>query len=108
MIFGREYTAAALSHPATRQGLAEHLAELCALAGWQALDRGQLGGAWHYHERGKTAAGESDNPEFAAHTAAEQAFVLIDLADLREPGTRQRSPQEARQPGRCQVGTRTR
>lgn len=67
--------------PAHRQRLAEHLAELCALAGWQALDMGQLTTAWLHHERGETAATESTNPEFRAHTSAERAFVLIDLGE---------------------------
>lgn len=66
-----------------RQGLAEHLSELSALAGWQALDMGLLTDAWRHHERGKAAAKESDNVEFEAHTSAEQAFVLVDLG---QPG----------------------
>ena len=67
-----------------REKLAEHLCELSALAGWQALDMGRLTEAWQHHERGKAAAKESSNPEFEAHVTAEQAFVLIDLGEESE------------------------
>ena len=58
--------------------------QLCALAGWQALDMGRLTEAWQHHERGKAAAKESSSPEFEAHVTAEQAFVLIDLGEIKE------------------------
>jgi hypothetical protein len=66
---------------ANREGLAALLSELRTLAGWQALDMGDMAASWQHYERGKTAARESGKPAFEAHTVAEQAFVLLDLGD---------------------------
>jgi len=55
------------------------LAELCALAGWQALDMGRLAEAWEHHANGRSVAVEDGLDSFEAHTAGEQAFVLLDL-----------------------------
>jgi tetratricopeptide (TPR) repeat protein len=71
-----------LSHsliPATREQLAAFVSELGTLAGWQALDIGNVAGSWRYYERAKRAAHESGQPAFKAHAEAEQAFVLVDL-----------------------------
>ncbi|WP_158893704.1 hypothetical protein [Amycolatopsis anabasis] len=67
--------------PANREALAALLAELHTLAGWQALDLGNVAQSWEQYEHGKTAAKEPTNPAFGAHTAAGHAFVLIDLGD---------------------------
>lgn len=61
-----------------RGALAAALAEAAALAGWQALDRGDVGAAWDYHETGKAAASESGSLAVAAHVLAQQGFVLLD------------------------------
>lgn len=61
-----------------RAALAAALAEAAALAGWQALDRADLRGAWDYHETGRSAAAESGSPSVAAHVVAQQGFVLLD------------------------------
>jgi hypothetical protein len=42
---------------------------------------GNLAESWRHYELGKTAARESGIPAFEAHTAAEQAFVLLDLGE---------------------------
>jgi tetratricopeptide (TPR) repeat protein len=42
---------------------------------------GDMAESWQHYESGKTAAKESGNPAFEAHTAAEQAFVLLDLGE---------------------------
>jgi transcriptional regulator with XRE-family HTH domain len=76
-----------LSHsltPTNREGLAALLSELRTLAGWQALDMGNVSQSWQHYEYGKTAARESGNPAFEAHTAAEQAFVLLDLGETAQ------------------------
>lgn len=73
-----------LSHslaPGIREHLAVILAELGTLAGWQALDLGNVSESWHCYERAKGAAGESGQVAFEVHTAAEQAFVLLDLGE---------------------------
>lgn len=65
----------------TREQLAALLSEVVTLAGWQALDLGNVSESWQHYERAKSAAKESGLPAFEAHTAAEQAFVLVDLGE---------------------------
>jgi hypothetical protein len=65
--------------PERRSRLAALLAELCMLAGWQALDLRSAVESWQLYEQAKSAANESGSAAFQAHTAAQQAFVLIDL-----------------------------
>ncbi|WP_236791859.1 hypothetical protein [Amycolatopsis sp. GM8] len=67
--------------PGTRDQLAAIRAELGTLAGWQALDLGNLLGSWRQYESAKAAINETSHFEFKAHTAAEQAFVLVDLGN---------------------------
>lgn len=69
--------------PAARDQLAALLSELCTLAGWQALDMGDVSSAWKHYGHGTTAAREAVDAAFAAHTMAGQAFVLIDLGETR-------------------------
>lgn len=69
--------------PGTREKLAAIRAELGTLAGWQTLDLGRLMESWHIYESAKAAANESGDHEFKCHTAAEQAFVLLDLGETR-------------------------
>jgi hypothetical protein len=64
-----------------REQLAGLLSELHTLAGWQALDLGEVSAAWQHYEHAKTAACASGSVQFEAHAAAEQAFVLLDLGD---------------------------
>ena len=67
--------------PTTREELAALLSELRTLAGWQALDLGNVSQSWQHYEQGKLAAKEPANPAFDAHTSAGQAFVLLDIGD---------------------------
>lgn len=67
----------------TRERLAILLAELHALAGWQALDLGNVMEAWQHYEDAKKAALESGSTPHEAHTTAEQAFVLLDIGETR-------------------------
>lgn len=67
--------------PGTREKLAAIRAELGTLTGWQTLDLGRLLESWQRYESAKEAANESGDYEFKAHTAAEQAFVLLDLGE---------------------------
>lgn len=64
----------------TREQLASLLAELHTLAGWQALDLGRVSDSWQHYEHAKQAAREARTP-FELHTAAEQAFVLLDIGE---------------------------
>lgn len=68
--------------PDTRVSLATVLAELGALAGWEALDRYAIGQAWEHHERAKQAAREAESSALLAHATAQQAFILADLGEI--------------------------
>ncbi|WP_424184928.1 tetratricopeptide repeat protein [Actinokineospora sp. G85] len=70
--------------PTVRSELGRLQAELCTLAGWQALDLGLLSEAWTFYEMGKAAAADSGRPLHLAHVWAEQAFILIDLGLYKE------------------------
>ncbi|GLY70901.1 hypothetical protein [Amycolatopsis taiwanensis] len=63
----------------TRSRLAALLSEFETLAGWQALDAGDVSNAWHHYEQAKGAARESGLVAFETHAAAEQAFVLLEI-----------------------------
>lgn len=69
--------------PSIRTNLAAVLAELCALAGWEALDCYAIREAWEHHERAKQAAREADSPALLAHSTAQQAFILTDVGEVR-------------------------
>jgi len=64
--------------PGTREPLAALLSEMHTLAGWQALDLGNLTESWHHYEHSRAAAAQSDSIPHESHAAAEQAFVLLD------------------------------
>ncbi|WP_152363814.1 hypothetical protein [Microlunatus speluncae] len=61
-----------------RRDLAAAGAEAAALAGWQALDLGQLKAAWNLHTLARGLAGESGYPSIIAHVFAQQAYALLD------------------------------
>ncbi|GAA2787569.1 hypothetical protein [Crossiella cryophila] len=65
--------------PGIREQLAALLSEFGTLAGWQALDMGSVAEAWQFYERARGAAHESGDVAFQVHSAAEQAFVLIEV-----------------------------
>lgn len=64
--------------PGTREPLAALLSEMHTLAGWQALDLGNLTDSWNHYEHSRAAAAQSGSTPHQAHAAAEQAFVLLD------------------------------
>jgi tetratricopeptide (TPR) repeat protein len=68
--------------PSVRTELAHLLAELGALAGWEALDQYAIGQAWEHHELAKRAAREADSAGLLAHATAQQALVLADLGEV--------------------------
>jgi tetratricopeptide (TPR) repeat protein len=69
--------------PSIRACLAALLAELSALAGWEALDQHVMDEAWDHHERAKHAAREAGSASLLAHSLAQQAVVLVDLGETR-------------------------
>ncbi len=70
--------------PGTREPLAALISEMHTLAGWQALDLGDLTQAWQHYEHSRAAAAQSGFIPYESHAAAEQAFVLIDAAATRD------------------------
>jgi tetratricopeptide (TPR) repeat protein len=66
--------------PGTREPLAALLSEMHTLAGWQALDLGDVPHSWRHYEHSRSAAAQSNSIPHESHAAAEQAFVLIDAA----------------------------
>jgi tetratricopeptide (TPR) repeat protein len=65
--------------PSHRQALASVLAAASSLAGWQAIDMGDLPAAWEHYERATAAARESGDHALLAYASGEQAYVLADL-----------------------------
>jgi tetratricopeptide (TPR) repeat protein len=59
------------------------LAGAAELAGWQALDRGDVDTAWSMHERAKDGARESGDRALLAHVTAQQSVVLLDAGQPR-------------------------
>ena len=55
------------------------LADAAALAGWQAIDMGDLTVAWDHFERAIAAAREAGDYCLLAFASGEQAYVLLDL-----------------------------
>lgn len=70
--------------PGTREPLAALLSEMHTLAGWQALDLGDLTDSWHHYEHSRATAAQSGSIPHEAHAAAEEAFVLIDAGATRD------------------------
>jgi hypothetical protein len=70
--------------PGAREPLAALLSEMHTLAGWQALDLGDITGSWQHYEQSRSAAAQSDSIAHESHAAAEQAFVLIDAGATRD------------------------
>jgi tetratricopeptide (TPR) repeat protein len=64
--------------PGTREPLTALLSEMHTLAGWQALDLGDITDSWQHYEQSRSTAAQSDSIAHESHAAAEQAFVLID------------------------------
>jgi tetratricopeptide (TPR) repeat protein len=62
-----------------REQLAGLLSELYCLAGWQALDVGNVGISWRYYDHANTSALESEGYAFKMLASAGRAFVLIDI-----------------------------
>ncbi len=70
-----------------RAGIAAALAEAAALAGWQALDMGDIKAAWRLHETAKSGARESGIAAVLAHVTAQQAYALLDSGHNEEAVT---------------------
>ncbi|MGH3697518.1 MAG: hypothetical protein ACRDRX_26655 [Pseudonocardiaceae bacterium] len=70
--------------PGTREPLAALLSEMHTLAGWQALDLGDIPRSWQHYEHSRATAAQSDSIPHESHAAAEQAFVLIDTTATRD------------------------
>lgn len=69
---------------ATRRALAAVLTDALTLAGWQSLDRGEVGAAWAHYRQACEAARAAESPALLAHALAEQAVVLADIGRSTE------------------------
>lgn len=67
--------------PSVRVALAGVLSELCALAGWEALDQNDIRRSWDHHELAKQAALEAESSGLLAHAVAQQAFILSEIGE---------------------------
>lgn len=88
-----------------RRQIARVLADAAALAGWQALDIGEVTLAWTLFETAKAAAREAEDASLLAYATAEQGYVLLEVG---KPGAaldlvRSAGERADRQPGmmRC-------
>lgn len=68
--------------PGTREPLAALLSEMHTLAGWQALDLGNVTESWQHYEQARCAAAQSHSTPHQCHAAAEQAFALLDAGAI--------------------------
>lgn len=63
---------------AHREAAADQLGQAAALAGWQALDMGDVPEAWRLHEIATAAERESGDRAGLAYARAQQGYVLLD------------------------------
>ncbi|QJY45138.1 hypothetical protein [Pseudonocardia broussonetiae] len=63
---------------AHREAAADELGQAAALAGWQALDMGDVREAWRLHEIATAAAREGGQIAGLAYASAQQGYVLLD------------------------------
>lgn len=64
-----------------REQLGGLLSELYCLAGWQALDMGNIAMSWRHYDHANTSALESKDYAFKMLASAGRAFVLIDIGE---------------------------
>lgn len=70
--------------PARRERLADEFCDAAALAGWVALDLGDVARAWRHHEAAKDAGRETGSVVALAHALAQQAYVLVEIGQIAE------------------------
>jgi hypothetical protein len=97
----QELTAYSLA-PGTREALAALLSEMHHLAGWQALDLGNIAEAWQHYGHSRSTAAQSNSIPHQSHAVAGQAIVLReagatgDAVDLLDSARRQAEPASPR------------
>jgi len=88
--------------PSTREPLDALLSEMHHLAGWQALDLGNIAEAWQHYGHSRSTAAQSNSIPHEAHAVAGQAIVLReagatgDAVDLLDSARRQAEPASPR------------
>lgn len=70
--------------PTNRQRLADLFCDAAALAGWVALDLGDVTAAWRHHEAAKDAGHETGSVVALTHALAQQAYVLLDIGNATQ------------------------
>ena len=66
----------------SRPQVAAALSEAAMLAGWLALDHGDVRSAWRWHDIAHSAALESGSAVHVSHVLAQQAIVLVDGSQI--------------------------
>jgi hypothetical protein len=79
-----EHLLAYCTNQQTRCALSAVLTDAHTLAGWQSLDRGEIGAAWRHYERACDGARAAESSALLAHALAEQAVVLADIGRSSE------------------------
>jgi hypothetical protein len=88
--------------PGTREPLDALLSEMHHLAGWQALDLGNIAEAWQHYGHSRSTAAQSNSIPHQSHAVAGQAIVLReagatgDAVDLLDSARRQAEPASPR------------
>jgi hypothetical protein len=88
--------------PGTREPLDALLSEMHHLAGWQALDLGNIAEAWQHYGHSRSTAAQSNSIPHESHAVAGQAIVLReagatdDAVDLLDTARRQAEPASPR------------
>ncbi|MGH3867580.1 MAG: hypothetical protein ACRDQ4_15860 [Pseudonocardiaceae bacterium] len=88
--------------PETREPLNALLSEMHTLAGWQALDLGDIATAWQHYGHSRSTAEQSNSIPHESHAAAGQAIVLReagmtdDAVDLLDSARRHAEPASPR------------
>jgi hypothetical protein len=67
-----------------REAAADELSQAAALAGWQALDMGNVADAWRLHEIATAAGREGGQVASLAYARAQQAYVLLDAGQTAD------------------------
>ena len=79
----------------TSRALAAVLADAHALAGWQSLDRGEIGSAWSHYGRSRDVARAAESTSLYVHAVAEQSVLLADIGRAGDSVDACRHAQEA-------------
>lgn len=67
----------------TKRELAAALVEVATLAGWLALDGGDIRKSWHWHEVARAAAREAESDLLVGYVLGQESVVLAEAGRTR-------------------------